>query len=212
MTAATKVKRAYDSNQSMSDILTVATAEFAEKGFSGARVDEIAELTRTSKRMIYYHFESKEGLYRAVLEAAYGRVREHETTLALDDLPPDEALAKLVGFSFDTHRHNEAFVRLVMNENIMRASTLQESRLISQLNVPIIETLKKLLQRGADLGLFKTGLDPVLVHRAISGLCFHNVSNQHTFSLIFNHDPSQPKVMNAYRQCVIDMVLSYVKA
>jgi AcrR family transcriptional regulator len=196
----------------MSDILTVATSEFAEKGFSGARVDDIAELTRTSKRMIYYHFESKEGLYRAVLEAAYARVREHEGTLALDDLPPDEAMAKLVGFSFDNHRNNEAFVRLVMNENIMRASTLQESPLISQLNVPIIETLKKLLQRGADQGMFKANIDPVMLHRAISGLCFHNVSNQHTFSLIFNHDPSQPQVMQAYRQSVIDMVLSYVKA
>lgn len=211
MTAA-RTKRSYDSAQSMSDILTVATSEFAEKGFSGARVDDIAELTRTSKRMIYYHFESKEGLYRAVLEAAYARVREHEGTLALDDLPPDEAMAKLVGFSFDNHRNNEAFVRLVMNENIMRASTLQESPLISQLNVPIIETLKKLLQRGADQGMFKANIDPVMLHRAISGLCFHNVSNQHTFSLIFNHDPSQPQVMQAYRQSVIDMVLSYVKA
>ena len=211
MTAA-RTKRSYDSAQSMSDILTVATSEFAEKGFSGARVDDIAELTRTSKRMIYYHFESKEGLYRAVLEAAYARVREHEGTLALDDLPPDEAMAKLVGFSFDNHRNNEAFVRLVMNENIMRASTLQESLLISQLNVPIIETLKKLLQRGADQGMFKANIDPVMLHRAISGLCFHNVSNQHTFSLIFNHDPSQPQVMQAYRQSVIDMVLSYVKA
>ncbi len=211
MTAA-RTKRSYDSAQSMSDILTVATSEFAEKGFSGARVDDIAELTRTSKRMIYYHFESKEGLYRAVLEAAYAQVREHEGTLALDDLPPDEAMAKLVGFSFDNHRNNEAFVRLVMNENIMRASTLQESPLISQLNVPIIETLKKLLQRGAEQGMFKAHIDPVMLHRAISGLCFHNVSNQHTFSLIFNHDPSQPQVMQAYRQSVIDMVLSYVKA
>src|ERR1043165_2721021 len=65
------------------DILEVATAEFAAKGLSGARVDEIAEQTRTSKRMIYYHFGSKDGLYRAVLAHCYGRIRAIESTLDL---------------------------------------------------------------------------------------------------------------------------------
>jgi len=53
----------------MSEILSVATLEFAGKGLAGARIDEIAAATRTSKRMIYYYFGSKEGLYVAVLEA-----------------------------------------------------------------------------------------------------------------------------------------------
>src|SRR3954469_22446819 len=71
-------KRTYDAELSMSDILQVATAEFAEKGLAGARIDEIAAATRTSKRMIYYHYGSKEGLYLAVLEAAYSRIRAIE--------------------------------------------------------------------------------------------------------------------------------------
>ncbi len=58
----------------MANILEVATAEFADKGLAGARIDEIAALTHTSKRMIYYYFGSKEGLYLAVLEEAYRRV------------------------------------------------------------------------------------------------------------------------------------------
>ena len=48
------------------------------KGLDGARIDEIAAATRTSKRMIYYYFGSKEGLYVAVLEAAYRETREAE--------------------------------------------------------------------------------------------------------------------------------------
>ena len=58
------------------EILDVATREFAEHGFSGARVDEIAERTRTTKRMLYYYFGSKEGLFVAVLERAYAEIRE----------------------------------------------------------------------------------------------------------------------------------------
>ena len=57
----------------------------AAKGLTGARIDEIAELTRTSKRMIYYYFGSKEGLYIAVLEEAYRRILEHEDPVAADN-------------------------------------------------------------------------------------------------------------------------------
>src|SRR5438874_25678 len=102
-------KRGYDADASMADILRVATAEFADKGLSGARIDEIAAATRTSKRMIYYHFGSKEGLYLAVLEAAYRRIRAIEAELHLDDLEPEDALRKLVAFTFDYQHDNEPF-------------------------------------------------------------------------------------------------------
>ena len=81
----------------MADIIEVATHEFSEKGLAGARIDEIAEAMRTSKRMIYYYFGSKEGLYLAVLEEAYRRIRSIEAELHLEDLAPEEALRKLVG-------------------------------------------------------------------------------------------------------------------
>jgi AcrR family transcriptional regulator len=63
--------RTNDPERTMADILAVATREFAEKGLAGARIDDIAEAMRTSKRMIYYYFGSKEGLYIRVLEEAY---------------------------------------------------------------------------------------------------------------------------------------------
>src|SRR5262245_47062899 len=53
--------RERDSELTRADILAVATKEFADHGLSGARIDRIAALMRTSKRMIYYYFGSKEG-------------------------------------------------------------------------------------------------------------------------------------------------------
>ncbi len=126
--------RTYDAGRSMADIMKVATAEFADKGLSGARIDEIAAATRTSKRMIYYHFGSKEGLYLAVLEASYQRIREIESSLNLEDLPPEDALRKLVAFTFDYQHDNEDFIRLVMTENIHRGEYLAQSKTIQQLN------------------------------------------------------------------------------
>ena len=63
------------------DIIDAAMKEFAEKGLAGARVDDIAARTRTTKPMIYNHFGSKEKLYAAVIEEAYGGVRSKEQGL-----------------------------------------------------------------------------------------------------------------------------------
>ena len=69
--AAKETTRTNDPERTKANILEVAAVEFGEKGLAGARIDEIAAATRTSKRMIYYSFGSKEGLYLAVLEESY---------------------------------------------------------------------------------------------------------------------------------------------
>jgi AcrR family transcriptional regulator len=132
----------------MAEILQVATQEFAEKGLAGARIDEIAERKRTSKRMIYYYFQSKEGLYVAVLEEAYRRVCAIEADLHLDNLAPEAALRHLVEFTFDHHAGNEDYIRLVVNENINRAQFLSQSKSIQGMNVPALKAVKDLYQRG----------------------------------------------------------------
>src|SRR3990170_524820 len=103
--------RTNDPERTKANILEVATREFSEKGLAGARIDEIAAATRTSKRMIYYYFGSKEGLYVAVLEESYRRMRTIESELHLEDLPPEDALRRLVGFTFDHHHGNEGYIR-----------------------------------------------------------------------------------------------------
>ena len=97
MAKTAKDTRRNDPERTREDILDVATEEFSEFGLSGARVDSIAEKTRTSKRMIYYYYGSKEGLYLAVLERAYRKIRSLESDLQLAELPPEEALRQLIG-------------------------------------------------------------------------------------------------------------------
>lgn len=194
----------------MQDILEVATREFAAKGLTGARIDEIAELTRTSKRMIYYYFGSKEGLYIAVLEEAYRRIRHIESELHLEDLPPEEALRTLVAFTFDYQNANPDFIRLVMNENIHRGEFLAQSQTIQQLNVPAIDAVRTVYERGCAAGVFRDDLDPVDLHMSISALCFFNVSNRHTFSLIFKRDMASPEALAARRASIVDLIVRYV--
>ncbi len=203
--------RTNDPARTMAGILKVAHAEFAEKGLSGARIDEIAAATQTSKRMIYYYFGSKEGLYIAVLEESYREMRSIEGELNLEDSPPEDALRRLVGFTFDHHHANEAYIRLVMSENMQRGEYLAQSKIIQKLNVPAISAIRKLYARGVALGVFRDQLDPVDIHKSISALTFFNVSNQHTFGLIFKKDTQAAKALTARRDSIVEMVVRFVR-
>jgi AcrR family transcriptional regulator len=202
-------RRTRDPEGAVEDIIAVARKEFSERGLSGARVDEIAARTKTSKRMIYYYFGGKEGLYCAVLEDAYRRIRTVEAGLKLDGLPPVEALRKLVAFTFDHQVSDPDFVRLVMNENIHRGEHLARSENIQELNWPVIEAVRRICERGRAEGVFRDDLDAVDLHMSISALCFFNVANRHTFSLIFKRDMASPEALAARRRSVEDMVLRY---
>jgi len=203
-------RRINDPDGTRRDIIDVATKEFASKGFSGARVDDIAAKTRTSKRMIYYYFGGKGGLYIAVLEAAYREIRSIEGKLDLHHQDPQDALRTLVSFTFDYQNEHPQFVRLVMNENILDGAYVARSKIIKQLNSPAIEALGSVLLRGQRSGVFRSDVDPVDLHMTISALAFFNVGNRATFSRIFERDMSSRRALAARRSQVIETVLRYV--
>lgn len=202
--------RINDAEASRADILATATKEFSEKGLSGARVDSIADRTKINKRMIYYYFGSKEGLYRAVLERCYGHIRMSESAVELDSLPPEEALRQHVRLTFDYHNMHPDFVRLVMNENIHQAAHIGELASIRTRNRAVIKTLRGLLDRGIAAGLFRADVDPVELHMSISALCFYNVSNRYTFSKIFERDMTSAAAVAARREVVVDMIMRWM--
>ena len=205
-------QRVNDPEATRRDIIDMATREFAEKGYSGARVDEIAARTKTSKRMIYYYFGGKEGLYIAVLENAYGRIRTIEGSLDLEHQAPDEALRRLVAFTFDYQNAHPEFIRLVMNENILNGVYLGRSKEIRRLNNAAIDGLRDVVARGEKAGLFRRDIDPVSLHMSISALCFFNVANRATFSTIFKRDMASPRALAARRAEVVDTISRYVAA
>ena len=209
--AKSAAPRTNDPERTMADIIEVATHEFSEKGLAGARIDVIAEAMRTSKRMIYYYFGSKEGLYVRVLEEAYRRIRAIESGLHLEDLAPEDALRKLVGFTVDYQLANPDFIRLVMTENIHRGEFLAQSKAIHKLNVPAILAVREVYQRGVDAGVFRAGIDPVDLHMSISALSFFNTANRHTFALIFKRDMDSPAAIVARRDSIIEMVVRFVR-
>ncbi|MEC9434727.1 MAG: TetR/AcrR family transcriptional regulator [Pseudomonadota bacterium] len=192
------------------DILGAAEALFARKGYSGTRVEEIAARTACSKRMIYYYFGDKEGLWRAVLAEAYRRTREAEAALDLGGLPPVAALRRLAEFTFESHAARRDFIRLVMIENVHEGAHMPQADEMAGPNLSVIRLLADIYDRGLAAGLFRPGLTPLELHWQISALSYFNVANRATFSRIFGEALFTPEGQARLKRQVGDSLLRLV--
>jgi AcrR family transcriptional regulator len=199
-----------DAARTRSEILDVATREFADNGYAGARVDEIAAKTRTTKRMIYYYFGSKEQLFVAVLEREYARIRGLERNLDVEHLDPDEAVRQLAALTFDHHEAHPDFIRLVSIENIHRAEHIAGSKVLSELAHPALDTLTRILERGRETGRFRDDVDALDVHMLISAFCVFRIANRHTFNAIFKRDMLDPTHREHHRQMIGNLILDHL--
>ncbi len=173
-------------------ILDAATREFARFGLGGARVDRIAARAGANKRMLYYYFGDKDGLFLAVLEHAYAGIRSAEQRLHLLDTPPVAAVERLVEFTWRYYLEHPEFLTLLNSENLHRARHLKRSKQIRAMNSPLIATLREVLQRGEREGVFRRGVDPLQLYISIAGLAYFYLSNNHTLSQVFDRDLAAP--------------------
>jgi AcrR family transcriptional regulator len=192
-------------------ILKAALDEFASRGFKGASMDAIAARTQTTRALINYYFGGKEQLYIAALERVYAEIREAEGLLELDHLAPVAAVRRIVQFTFDYYLGHEGFVRLVVAENQAKGRHLKKSQAMRTLNRPIIDTLGGVIARGQAEGSFRAGVDPVDVHMMIAALGMFNVTNQHTFSAIFQREMGAKGDVDRRREMITEAILRYLK-
>ena len=202
--------RLRDAERTRADILDVARREFADRGYAGARVDAIAAGTRTTKRMIYFYFGSKEQLYLAVLEQAYGEIRRAEQAVDVDHLDPLSAIRRLAELTFDHQEAHPDFSRLVSIENIERAEHLARAPRLAQVNTPAIALVARILEAGKRQGAIVRDVDAVDLHMLISAFCTFRLANRHTFGAIFGRDLTDKRLRKHYRQMLGDVVTAYL--
>lgn len=205
-------ERRRDAGATRTRILRAASAEFARHGYGGARGDRIAKRARSSERMVYYYYGSKEGLYRAVLEAAYDALGEAEQALVLDDKPPPQALAHFCRFVWRWYADHPEFIGLLAAENQMQARHLRRSPRLDSLVGPVVRMLAALLARGERSGDFRTGIDAADLYVSIAGLGYFYLSNRHTLSAVLGRDLGDAARLDAHWNAAEAMVLRYVGA
>jgi len=199
-----------DAERTRAELLAVATEVFAQDGYSGARVDDIAERTRTTKRMIYYYFGSKEGLYLAVLENAYRGIRQAERGIDLAHSDPVAAIRELAELTYDYHVTHDDFIRLVSIENIHRGAFIRRIDALRSLSQPAKTLLDEILERGRAAGVLRSDVDAIDVHLVISAYCVFQVANRHTFGYLFDMDFDDRRAH--LRALIGDVVVSWLAA
>ena len=199
-----------DAERTRANLLAVATEVFAESGYSGARVDVIAERTSTTKRMIYYYFGGKEQLYLAVLENAYRGIREAEQKLQVDHVDPVVAIRRLAELTFDHHIAHQDFIRLVSIENIHRGKYISQLESLRSLSQPATSLLDEILARGREGGAFRDDVDALDVHVVISSYCVFQVANRHTFGFLFGVDFGEVAQRAHLRRMIGDVVVGWL--
>ena len=210
VSAAPRPEPQRDPERTRAELLEVATAVFAEQGYSGARVDEIAERTRTTKRMIYYYFGGKEQLYLAVLENAYRGIREAEQRVKVDHINPVQAIRLVAEMTFDHHIEHQDFIRLVAIENIHRGEFIARLDSLRTLGQPATSLLGEILTQGRERGVFRDDVDALDVHILISSYCVFQVANRYTFGYLFDIDFTAKHTHAHLRRMLGDVVVGWL--
>jgi AcrR family transcriptional regulator len=208
---SSRVPAARDPKARRAAILAAATAEFADKGLGGARVDEIARRAGVNKALLYHHFGAKDALFLAVLEHAYAGIREAEAGVDLERLPPVQAMERLVDFTFDYFVAHPEFLTLLNSENLHRGRHLRRSRRLRELHAPLVGRLKGLLARGEAAGVFRSGVDPVALYVSIASLGYFYLSNAWTLGAVFAKDLTTPRARRARRSHAREVILGYLR-
>ncbi len=210
--APTQTQAETDSNTARSAILAAARAEFSAKGLAGARVNEIVARAGVNKQLIYYYFGSKEDLYRTALEVVYTEIRTLERGLNLSHMKPAEAMASLIGFSFDYLARHPDFIGLLNHENAHGAAHVRDSQAIRETNSPLVDLIAKTLRRGVAAKVFRRGIDPVELYISVAGMSYFFFSNRLTLSSIFGRDLADEKATEAYRRHVVAFAMAGLQA
>lgn len=191
-------------------ILAAAQAEFARKGYDGARVDAIIARAKISKNLLYHHFRSKEELYVRVLERTYATMRRRQEELPLAGLEPVEAMTKFCEATFQTFIEEPEVIIMMNTENLHRGRHVAKSPIIRQLYSRLSVTLISILEDGERRGVFRPGVDPVELYISISALGYFYLSNRYTLSMLFDRDLKSPENLMRRKAHIVDMTLAFL--
>lgn len=208
-TNARKVTR--DPAKKSRTILKAARKEFARAGYDGARVDRIATFSKLSKGLIYHHFQSKDGLFQAVLEQLYAELGEANKDLYLENFEPEAGVQRLIEHTFDFFAKTPEFITLVNAENLLKAQHLKKSQRVGKTFEPLRESFEDLLARGNEQHVFRSNVDATELYISIVGLGYFFLSNKFTLGVVFDTNLTTADATEARRLHITEVVLGYLR-
>lgn len=183
--AATPKRPAPDRERTSRRLLQTAIKLFAKRGFHGVSVDEIAIAAHLSKRLPYYYFGSKDGLFRAALMEVYRRIEGMEFQVVDSAAPPSEKLAALLDGYFVFLRENPEFTQLLLWGNLEQGRHFPNGVLSK---APLLRRFHQIVEEGVATGEFRSDLNTPHLLINVIGLVFIYFSNRFSLSQVLGLD------------------------
>jgi AcrR family transcriptional regulator len=194
------------------NILRAALNVFAKNGFAGARIEKISSAARSTDRMIYYYFGSKENLFVAVLETIYKELGEAESALDLSGLDPQDGLRAIIRFTWNHYLENPEMLTLLNNENLQQGRHLARSKRVKELSFPLMSILSEVVSRGVKEKVFRSDLNVQDLYIAICALGYFYLSNRFTLSAFLGANLAAPAALKNWQKTMENIILKYVAA
>jgi AcrR family transcriptional regulator len=200
-----------DAEATRAKILRAALVEFGQRGLPDTRTDDIAARCKVNKRMIYYYFGSKEGLYLATLEKVYEDLVRREREIDVEHLDPAAAIEQMINLKIDHYIDHPQFISFLTMENLYKGRNLRKSKKLDAFKTPLTQMIARILERGVRAGLFRRDVDPFDLYVSICGLGFVYFANRHTLGAIFARDLMSAEMVERRRRAIVGMVLGYLQ-
>jgi TetR/AcrR family transcriptional regulator len=184
-------------------ILSAAESYFAQHGLAGARTDEIARAARANKAMLYYYFQSKQRLHRAVLEHLFTQFQQAVYSQWKETDAPRERLMALAGGYFDFLAAHPNYPRLMQREAMELTKNFEW--ILEDYLGPFYKELMNTIRAGIASGDFR-GVDADNTAFSILGMTMSYFAAAPIFKRMIRRDPLSAGALAARRHSLLDFL------
>lgn len=172
-------------NDKQIEILHVAEKLFAEVGFDGTSIREIAKAADINIAMISYYFGSKEKLLEALVLYRISGMRLELENLFQENITPTEKMEKVIAYYIRRINTNRCMYQILHFElsNRKREINLEAFTQVKNENLRLLESIVK---EGQQQGLFQPGINVALLPPIIIGSYIHFNMNRVYYEKIFH--------------------------
>jgi TetR/AcrR family transcriptional regulator len=203
-----------DPNRTRAAVLSVARREFAKLGLAGARVDEIVRIAGVSKQVVYYHFSSKDELFKAALLSSYEEILANNLEY-LRKPPagsPEKRLRHMIVHLFDRIGAHREVISLIVEENRYQGEHLRDSDLPYRSSEPMVAHLAEILKEGEACAVFRPKISPRQLFLDIFSMCLFYFTNLYTVSAVIGADLTSAQEIRRRRAHIVQSVMNSIAA